>query len=91
MLTPLPAEDWDDQAREALASTVPPERRRPDKVGNALATLVRHSCARLGFTRAVVLVRSGPVWDGVRDDGTVEVHLHVSDQSAPLVDEEALV
>ncbi|KMV15067.1 carboxymuconolactone decarboxylase [Mycolicibacterium conceptionense] len=42
MLTPLPAEDWDDQAREALASTVPPERRRPDKVGNALATLVRH-------------------------------------------------
>lgn len=42
MLTPLPAEDWDDEAREALASTVPPERRRPDKVGNALATLVRH-------------------------------------------------
>ncbi|MGV0810455.1 carboxymuconolactone decarboxylase family protein [Mycolicibacterium boenickei] len=42
MLTPLPAEDWDDQAREALASTVPPERRCPDKVGNALSTLVRH-------------------------------------------------
>ena len=57
---------------------------RPDDV---LATLVRHSCARLGFTRAVVLVRSGPVWDGVRDDGNVEVHFHVSDQSAPLVDE----
>ena len=52
-----------------------------------LATLVRHACARLGFTRAVVLVRSGPVWDGVRDDGTVEVHFHVSDQPAPLVDE----
>lgn len=42
MLTPLPAEDWDDHAREALASTVPPERRRPDKAGNALSTLVRH-------------------------------------------------
>lgn len=42
MLTPLPAEGWDDQVREALASTVPPERRRPDKVGNALSTLVRH-------------------------------------------------
>ncbi len=42
MLTPLPAEEWDDQAREALASTVPPERRRPDKAGNALSTLVRH-------------------------------------------------
>ncbi|WKG03410.1 carboxymuconolactone decarboxylase family protein [Mycolicibacterium sp. HK-90] len=42
MLTPLPAEGWDDQVREALASTVPPERRHPDKVGNALSTLVRH-------------------------------------------------
>jgi len=57
---------------------------RPDDV---LATLVHHACARLGFTRAVVLVRSGPVWDGVRDDGAVEVHFHVSDQPAPLVDE----
>jgi diguanylate cyclase (GGDEF)-like protein len=57
---------------------------RPDDV---LATLVHHSCARLGFTRAVVLVRSGPVWDGVRDDGVAEVHFHVSDRSAPLVAE----
>jgi diguanylate cyclase (GGDEF)-like protein len=57
---------------------------RPDDV---LSTLVHHACARLGFTRAVVLVRSGPVWDGVRDDGTVEVHFHVSDQPAPLIDE----
>lgn len=42
MLTPLPAEDWDDQARDALAATVPPERRHADGVGNALGTLVRH-------------------------------------------------
>jgi AhpD family alkylhydroperoxidase len=42
MLTPLPAEDWDDHAREALAGTVPLERRNADDVGNALATLVRH-------------------------------------------------
>ncbi|MGV0743301.1 carboxymuconolactone decarboxylase family protein [Mycolicibacterium sp. XJ870] len=42
MLTPLPAEDWDDSARDALASTVPPERRNPDDAGNALSTLVRH-------------------------------------------------
>jgi alkylhydroperoxidase family enzyme len=42
MLTPLPAEDWDDAARGALASTSPPERRNPDDAGNALATLVRH-------------------------------------------------
>jgi len=57
---------------------------RPDDV---LATLVRHACARLGFTRAVVLVHSGHAWEGVRDDGTIEVHFHVSDQPAPLVDE----
>ncbi len=57
---------------------------RPDDV---LATLVRHACARLGFTRAVVLVRSGPVWDGVRDDGVAEAFFHVSDHPAPLVDE----
>jgi diguanylate cyclase (GGDEF)-like protein len=55
---------------------------RPDDV---LAILVRHCCARLGFTRAVVLVRSGSMWEGVRDDGTVEAHLDVSDHPAPLV------
>jgi diguanylate cyclase (GGDEF)-like protein len=55
---------------------------RPDDV---MATLVRHSCARLGFTRAVVLVRSGTVWEGVRDDGVVEVRLQVPDRAAPLV------
>jgi diguanylate cyclase (GGDEF)-like protein len=57
---------------------------RPDDV---LTTLVRHACSRLGFTRAVVLVRSGPVWDGVRDDGVAEAFFQVSDQPAPLVDE----
>ena len=57
---------------------------RPDDV---LATLVRHSCARLGFTRSVVLVRSGTVWDGVRDDGVAEVLFHVSDRPAPVVHE----
>ncbi len=55
---------------------------RPDDV---MATLVHHACARLGFTRAVVLVRSGTVWDGVRDDGVVEVRLHVPDHPTPLV------
>jgi diguanylate cyclase (GGDEF)-like protein len=57
---------------------------RPDDV---LATLVRHACARLGFTRAVVIVRSGSVWDGVRDDGIAEVQFHVGNRPAPLVDE----
>lgn len=42
MLTPLPADEWDDAARDALASVVPPERRVADGVGNALGVLVRH-------------------------------------------------
>ncbi|KUI28697.1 carboxymuconolactone decarboxylase [Mycobacterium sp. IS-1742] len=42
MLTPLPAEEWDDRTRAALESVVPPERRHPESVGNALATLARH-------------------------------------------------
>jgi two-component system cell cycle response regulator len=52
---------------------------------DVMATLVRHSCARLGFTRALVLVRTGAVWEGVRDDGVVEVRLHSADRPAPLV------
>lgn len=42
MLTPLPAEKWDDAVRDALASVVPPHRRHADGVGNALGVLVRH-------------------------------------------------
>lgn len=42
MLTPLPAEEWDDRTRAALESVVPPERRDPESAGNALATLARH-------------------------------------------------
>lgn len=41
-LTPLPAEDWDDNARMALASLIPPERANPSGSGNVLSTLVRH-------------------------------------------------
>ena len=41
-LTPLPAEEWDDRARAALASLIPAARRNPDGAGNVLSTLVRH-------------------------------------------------
>ena len=41
-LTPLPAEDWDDRARAALASLIPPDRANPSGAGNVLSTLVRH-------------------------------------------------
>jgi two-component system cell cycle response regulator len=52
---------------------------------DVMATLVHHCCARLGFTRAVVLVRTGSVWEGVRHDGLVEVRLRATDRPAPLV------
>ena len=41
-LPPLPEEEWDDRARDALASLLPANRRDPRGAGNALATLVRH-------------------------------------------------
>jgi 4-carboxymuconolactone decarboxylase len=41
-LTPLPADEWDDRARAALASLIPPDRANPAGAGNVLSTLVRH-------------------------------------------------
>lgn len=41
-LTPLPAEQWDERARESLASLIPAERANPAAAGNVLSTLVRH-------------------------------------------------
>jgi two-component system cell cycle response regulator len=54
---------------------------------DVMATLVNHSCSRLGFARSVVLMPSGAVWEGVRDDGTVEIRLQIPDHDAPLVRE----
>lgn len=41
-LTPLPDEDWDDDARAALKALLPPERANARDAGNVLATMVRH-------------------------------------------------
>ncbi len=41
-LTPLPAKEWDDRARGALASLIPSDRANPSGAGNVLSTLVRH-------------------------------------------------
>jgi 4-carboxymuconolactone decarboxylase len=41
-ISPLPADQWDDAARHALAVLVPAERRNPYGAGTALSTLVRH-------------------------------------------------
>ncbi|WP_345680722.1 carboxymuconolactone decarboxylase family protein [Yinghuangia aomiensis] len=41
-LPPLPAEEWDDRTRAALAPLMPEDRRNRKSAGNALSTLVRH-------------------------------------------------
>lgn len=41
-LTPLPAEEWDDQSRRAFAGMLPRERQNPEGAGPMLSTLVRH-------------------------------------------------
>lgn len=41
-LPPLPAEEWDDRTRAALAGLVPRSRQDPAGSGVALSTLVRH-------------------------------------------------
>ena len=41
-LSPLPADQWDDAARDAVAGMLPEERRNPQGAGTLLSTLVRH-------------------------------------------------
>lgn len=41
-LTPLPADEWGEEARAALRPLLPPERCNPRDAGNVLGTLVRH-------------------------------------------------
>lgn len=50
-LGPLPADQWDDTARHALASMLPEERRNPHDAGNLMATLVRHPDLARAFLR----------------------------------------
>jgi two-component system, cell cycle response regulator len=58
---------------------------RSHRAEDAMATLVRHVCGRLGFTRAVVIERRGDGWWGVCDDGVVEslIETHGSDATLP--------
>lgn len=59
-LSPLPADEWDEGARTALASLIPAERANPVGAGNVLSTMVRHpelTAAYLPFN-AYLLTRS---------------------------------
>ncbi|WP_068274352.1 carboxymuconolactone decarboxylase family protein [Aldersonia kunmingensis] len=48
-LPPLPADEWDDEVRAALAGMMPRARQNPDDAGTALATLVRHPALTKAF------------------------------------------
>src|ERR1700761_3494638 len=41
-LPPLPADEWNDAARQSVASLLPEDRRNPSDAGNLLSTLARH-------------------------------------------------
>ena len=61
------------------------ELERSRHVDEVIATLVRHTCGRLGFVRVAVLVRQADAWSGIVDDGRVEALLTLHDQPAPIV------
>ena len=59
-VTPLPADEWDDDARDALRPMMPRERQNAEAAGPMLSTLVRHPALAksfLGFS-AHLLFRS---------------------------------
>jgi 4-carboxymuconolactone decarboxylase len=50
-VSPLPADEWDDDVDHALSGLLPAERRNPADAGNLLATLVRHPRLTRAFLR----------------------------------------
>jgi len=62
-LTPLPAEEWDEEVQHALRGMLPRDRRNPEGAGTALSTLVRHpdlTKAFLGFNVYLLFSSSLP-------------------------------
>jgi alkylhydroperoxidase family enzyme len=58
-LSPLPADQWDDAVRHAVAGLLPEERRNPRDAGNLLGTLVHHPELTRAFLRFSVYLLSG--------------------------------
>jgi 4-carboxymuconolactone decarboxylase len=57
-IAPLPADQWDDEVRDALTVLLAPERINPRDAGNVLATLVRNPAltkAYLQFNKYVLI------------------------------------
>ncbi len=50
-LSPLPAEEWEDDARQALSVMLPEDRRNPAAAGTLLSTFVRYPDLTKAFLR----------------------------------------
>jgi 4-carboxymuconolactone decarboxylase len=48
-LAPLPAEEWDDEVRQAMGPLLPASRANPRDAGNIIGTLVRHPALTHAF------------------------------------------
>lgn len=73
-LSPLPADQWDDAVRHAVAGMLPEERRNPDDAGNLLATLVHHPELTRAFLRfSVYLLYGSTLPERVREQAILRV------------------
>lgn len=73
-LTPLPAGEWDDRTRAALAGLVPRARQNPEGAGVALATLVRHpDLAKAFFAFSTYLLARSTLPPRVREIAILRV------------------
>ena len=58
-LSPVPADEWDDDVRHSVAGLLPEERRNARDAGNLLGTLVHHPELTRAFLRFSVYLLSG--------------------------------
>ena len=73
-LSPLPADQWDDAARHAVAGLLPEHRRNPRDAGNLLGTLVRHPELTRAFLRfSGYLLSSSTLPPRVREQAILRV------------------
>jgi 4-carboxymuconolactone decarboxylase len=73
-LTPLPADQWDDDVRRALSPLLSAERANPHDAGNVLGTLVRHTAlTRAYLTFNAYLLRDSTLSDRVREVALLRV------------------
>jgi 4-carboxymuconolactone decarboxylase len=80
-LTPLPADQWDDEVTRALSPLLPAERANPRDAGNVLGTLVRHpALTRAYLTFNAYVLRDSTLSARVREVALLRVvHLRKCD------------